>query len=532
MKILVADKISQSGIDYLRAQAEVDVVEAYGRSEAELIAMVGDVDGIIVRSATTITSGILEAAPRLKAVGRAGVGVDNIDVEAASDRGVIVMNTPGGNTIATAELAFTHMLCTARPVPQANASMKAGKWDKKAYQGAELYKKTLGILGLGRIGTEIAKRAKAFGMTVLAYDPYLTGARAEQLSVRKVELDALFAEADFITIHMPKTEATANMINAASLAKMKRGVRIVNCARGGLIDEAALAEALATGQVAAAGLDVFETEPLGADSALREYDNVVLTPHLGASTHEAQENVGLEVVECVLDAARGGWVRNAVNAPSIDPEQLQVMRPYVGLAERLGRLMQQLVPAEITVLKVIYSGKLVNMDVKPVHRAFQRGYLRGITTDVNDVNAPRIMERLGIRCDLVQTTLERDYTELIRVEAVDAQAREYAIEGTLIGKSQSPRLTHAMGRDIESPLNEKILLVIENEDRPGIVGMVGMALAAFEVNISNMSLSRTSPGELAYNICGLDSDPPQAMLEQISANAAIKALRVVHLGGD
>lgn len=529
MKILVADKISESGIAYLREQADVEVVEAYGSSEEQLMQLAADADGIIVRSASTITRAIIEAAPVLKAVGRAGVGVDNIDLEAATDRGVIVMNTPGGNTIATAELAFTHLLSTARPVPQANASMKSGKWDKKAFQGSELFRKTLGILGLGRIGSEVARRANAFGMRVLAYDPFLTTSRAEQLEVEKVELDRLLAEADFITIHMPKTEETRNLINAGTLAKMKDGVRIVNCARGGLVDESDLAEAVRSGKVAAAGLDVFEKEPLAEDSPLRELDQLVMTPHLGASTQEAQENVGLEVAECVLEAVRGGWVRNALNAPSVDPKQLQVLKPYLSLAYKLGTLIQQLTPSEIERIRLTYSGKLVQMDVKPLNRAFQRGYLRRVTNDVNDVNAPRIMERLGIRGEIVQTNLERDYTELIRVEAFDGSGNSFAVEGTLIGKSQSPRLTHAMGRDLESPLDESVLLVIENEDKPGIVGMVGTALAKRNLNISNMSLSRTSQGELAFNICGLDGVPDKELIREIEADPAIKALRVVSL---
>jgi D-3-phosphoglycerate dehydrogenase / 2-oxoglutarate reductase len=530
MKILVADKIAQSGVDYLKAQDDVEVVEAYGSTPARLEALAADVDAIIVRSASTVTAEIIAAAPRLKAVGRAGVGVDNIDLEAATDRGILVMNTPGGNTIATAELAFTHLLCSARPIPQANASMKAGEWEKKAFsQGAELFQKTLGVLGLGRIGTEVAKRALAFEMRVLAYDPYLTAARAEQLGVEKVELEALFAAADFITVHMPKTEATTNMLNAAAFAKMKPGVRIVNCARGGLIDEAALAEAIAAGKVAASGLDVFEAEPLPMESPLRELKQVVLTPHLGASTLEAQENVGLEVAQIIVEALRGGMTRNAVNAPAIDPALLKALRPYLVLGEKLGTLIQQLTPDQICKMRFIYSGKLAEMDVKPLNRAIQRGYLRRITNDVNDVNAPRVMERLGITGESVKTNLERDYTELIRIEACDAADRCYVLEGTLLGRSQQPRLTFANGRDVECSLLDKFLLVIENEDVPGIVGMLGMVLAKHGVNISNMSLSRNNVGGIALNICGLDSRPPAEALKEIADHPRIKRADLVDL---
>lgn len=530
MKILVADKIAQSGIDYLRAQSDVEVLEAYGSTPEQLAALASDVDAIIVRSASSVTAEIIAAAPRLRAVGRAGVGVDNIDAEAATDRGIIVMNTPGGNTIATAELAFTHLLCSARPIPQANASMKSGEWNKKAFsKGAELFEKTLGILGLGRIGTEVAKRALAFKMRVLAYDPYLTKARAEQLGVEKVELDALFAAADFITVHMPKTEATENMLNADAFAKMKTGVRIVNCARGGLIDEADLAAAIASGKVAAAGLDVFSAEPLVDDSPLRGYDQVVLTPHLGASTVEAQENVGLEVAEIIVEALRGGMVRNAINAPSVDPAVLKTLRPYLILGEKLGTVIQQLTPDQVCKMRFIYSGKLVDTDVKPLNRALQRGYLRRITNDVNDVNAPRVMERLGITGESVKTNLERDYTELIRIEACDDQDRCYVIEGTLLGRSQQPRLTFANGRDVECSLMDRYLLVIENEDVPGIVGMLGTVMAKHGVNISNMSLSRNNVGGIALNICGLDSRPPAEALDEIRNHPQIKRAVLVDL---
>jgi D-3-phosphoglycerate dehydrogenase len=531
MKILIADKIAASGVAFLKDQDGIDVVEAYGSTPEQLRELAADADAIIVRSASSVTRDIIDAAPKLKAVGRAGVGVDNIDVEAASDKGVIVMNTPGGNTIATAELAFTHLLCSARPIPQAHGSMKAGKWNKKAYQGSELYEKTLGILGLGRIGSEVAKRALGFGMKVLAYDPYLTSQRARELEVEKVELDKLLATADFITVHMPKTEATANLLNAAAFAKMKDGVRLVNCARGGLVNEADLAEAIQSGKVRAAGLDVFSQEPLSDDSPLRELERVVLTPHLGASTEEAQENVGVEVAECILEALQGGWIRNAINAPSIDPKQLQVLRPYLNLAYKLGTAIQQLTPTEISRIRLTYSGKLANLDVKPLNRAFQKGYLRLITTDVNDVNAPRIMERLGIEGEIVQSSLEREYTELIRVETVDATGTEVSIEGTLIGKSQTPRLTRVNERNLESPLDEKYLLVLENEDEPGIVGMVGTVLGKAGLNISNMSLGRNTVGGVALNICGLDSQPEASVVEEIRSHPAIKNLRLINLNG-
>jgi len=530
MKILVADKISQIGIEYLRGKEGIEVIEAYDSSPAQLASLASDVDAIIVRSASSVTAEIIAAAPKLKAVGRAGVGVDNIDVDAASDRGVIVMNTPSGNTIATAELAFTHLLCSARPIPQANASMKSGEWNKKAFSGTELFQKTLGILGLGRIGSEVAKRAKAFGMRVIAYDPFLTTARAEQLGVEKVELDELFPQVDFITIHMPKTESTANMINKESIAKMKRGVRIVNCARGGLIVEADLAAAVAEGQVAASGLDVYSAEPLVADSPLRAHGSIVLTPHLGASTAEAQENVGLEVAEAIYAALTGGQLQNAINAPSVDPKVLKALRPYLVLGQRLGTLIQQVTPDEVVKLRLIYSGSLIDQDVKPLTSAIQKGYLRRISSDVNDVNAPRVMNRLGITGEVVKSDLEGDYTEMIRIEAYGEDKRVYQVEGTLIGKNHIPRLTHVNGRGIDCSLDEDYLLVIENDDVPGIVGMLGNVLARHGVNISNMSLSRNlDESERALNICGLDSKPSKEVIDEILSHEHVHRADLVQL---
>lgn len=530
MKVLVADKIAAKGVEFLRAQDDLEVIEAYGSTPEELKALAVDVQAIIVRSASSVTAEILEAAPQLKAVGRAGVGVDNIDVPAATDRGVVVLNTPGGNTIATAELAFTHLMASARPIAQANASMKAGRWEKKQFAGSELYGKTLGILGLGRIGSQVAKRALAFEMTVLAYDPYLTRERAEALGVEPVTLEALLPRVDFITIHMPKTDATRNMLDAKAFAQMKDGVRIVNCARGGLIHEGDLAEALSSGKVGAAGLDVFEEEPLAADSPLRAFDQLVLTPHLGASTVEAQENVGLEVAQSIVEVLRGGWVNNALNAPAVDPATLKLLRPYLALAYRLGTLLQQTTPNALEGIRITYSGKLVDLEVRPLTRAFQRGYLRKITTDVNDVNAPRIMKRLGIEGESVKTTLEREYTELIRVEATGGgEGGPYVVEGTLMGRSQTPRLTLINGREVEAPLDEAYLLVFENEDVPGIVGTVGTVMAAHGVNISNMSLSRNAVGGLALNLCGLDSQPPAAALDELRSNPAIRQLYLVDL---
>jgi D-3-phosphoglycerate dehydrogenase / 2-oxoglutarate reductase len=529
MKILVADKISPTGVAYLRQQAGFEVIEAYGSSPARLIELVKDVHAIAVRSETRITREVIAAAPKLQVVGRAGVGVDNIDVEAATDRGVVVMNTPSGNTIATAELTFTHILCGARPVPQAAASMKAGQWDRKSFSGIELFKKTLGIVGLGRIGTEVARRAQAFGMRVLAYDPYLAPSRAKAMQVEAVALDDLLRESDYITVHMPLTEQTQYMIDEAALAKCRKGVRLFNCARGGIIQESALVAALKSGQVAAAGLDVFEEEPLAADSELRRLPNVTLTPHLGASTAEAQESVGLEVAEAITEALRGGIIRNAVNMPTIDAATLKVLGPYLDLGAKLGTLVQQLAPGRVEKLRVTYWGKIVELDANPVTRAIQRGFLRRISgEEINFVNAPVQLQRLGVQMEVVKSNAEADYTELIQVEAVGEKGAAVSAAGTLLGKGNAPRLVALNGREVEAA-PAGILLVYENLDTPGVIGMVGTLMGRERINIAAMSISRMSEGGTALTVLNLDSQPADLVLKELRSHPAIKQAVLVHL---
>jgi len=528
MKILVADKIADSGVALLREQG-FEVVEAFKTSSPDkVIELVGDVDAIIVRSATKITREVIMAAPKLKAVGRAGVGVDNIDIDAATERGVIVMNTPGGNTIATCELAFTHLLCSARPVAQARASIYDGKWDKKSFAGIELNGKTLGILGLGRIGSQLAKRAIAFNMRVLAYDPYLTEERAHSIGVEKMELEELLPLVDYISIHMPKTAETTHMINEAAIAQMKDGVRIVNCARGGLVDEAALAVALKSGKVAAAGLDVFEEEPMAANNPLRGLPNLVTTPHLGASTVEAQEGVGIEVAEAIGSVLKGGMIRNAINAPSVDPATLKILSPYIRLGEVLGTVLQQMCCRDVKKISIHGWGKMTTYDNLPVMRAVQRGYLRKIAQDINDVNAPRAMKRLGVEVTASHSNTDVDYMDLLSVEAECASGETYGVAGTIFGKSQKPRMVHLNGRDVEAVLSG-YLLVVENNDVPGIVGHIGMVLAKHGLNIANMSLSRNNVGGLALNICTLDSKPTAEAQEELLKHKDIKEVHLVDL---
>jgi len=528
MKVLVADKIAPAGVEFLRQQEGIEVVEAYGSSPEQILELVKDVHAIAVRSETKITAEVMDAAPLLKAVGRAGVGVDNIDVDAATDRGIVVMNTPTGNTIATAELTFTHMLCATRPVAQACGSMKAGNWDRKKFSGTELNGKTLAVLGMGRIGSEVAKRAQAFGMTVLAYDPYLTERRAKNLDVELATLEQAFAEADYITVHMPLTDSTKDLINADAMAKMKDGVRLINCARGGIINEKDLAEAVKSGKVAAAGMDVYVEEPLDKESELRKLDNLVLTPHLGASTKEAQESVGIEVAEALVKVLTAGEVVNAVNMPSVDARTLKTLRPYLQLGEALGTLLQQLTPSQVDKLQIAYWGKVASLDAMPLTRAIQKGYLKRISGEnVNDVNAPSKIKELGIEVETVKSSEDADYTELVEVSATMPDGETISVGGSLFSRNQRPRVVSLYGRPVEfSPRGTVIIL--QNQDVPGIVGKLGSILGKDSVNIANLSLSRSDdPAKDTLAVYEVDSRPSDAALKEIEATEGIRKVQVI-----
>ena len=529
MKIFVADRIAPAGVTYLKEQKGFQVIEAYGSPPEKVLELARDAAAIIVRSETKISAEVLAVAKDLKAVGRAGVGVDNIDVDAATERGVVVLNTPSGNTIATAELTFTHMLCGSRPIVQAGASMRAGDWNRKAFAGTELFGKTLGICGMGRIGSEVAKRAQAFGMHILGYDPFLTQERAETLGIVKVEFDTILAKSDYLTVHVPLTEKTRGLFDEAAFAKMKDGVRVFNCARGGIIKESALITAIESGKVAAAGCDVYESEPLSGESPLRKFPNVVLTPHLGASTKEAQEGVGLEVAQAITELLRNDIVHNAVNMPSVDRRALEVLRPYLKLGEGLGAVLQQITPGAIDKLRITYWGNVVDLDVLPLTRAIQCGYLRNISgTEVNNVNVTRKFKEMGIQVEVTQSNKESDYNEFIQVEAGSPNQEFSSVAGTLIGKAQRPRLVYLNGYDIEVNLEGAALLVLRNEDIPGIVGMLGTLLGHHSVNIANMSLSRQEGRDYALAIYELDSDPPPEALKELSEHPKIRSVHLVH----
>ena len=526
-KVLVADPIAQRGIDELSNGGALDVTVKLGLKPEELLAIIGEFHGLVVRSETKATAKVIEAATNLRVIGRAGVGVDNVDVDAATKRGVIVMNTPGGNTISTAEHAFSLMVSTARNIPQANASVQGGKWDRKTFVGVELYNKTLAILGMGRIGTEIARRAIAFGMRVLAYDPYLSASRARSLQVELIEsLDEIIPQADFITMHMPLTAETKYMLNAERLAKAKKGVRIVNCARGGLIDETALVEALKTKQVASAALDVFEVEPLPADSPLRGLPNLILTPHLGASTAEAQEGVGIEVAEQIRAALLSGEIRNAVNMPSIDAKTLAVIGPHISLGEKLGLFLSQIAAKRCDSLNINFSGKINETDTTPITRAVLAAFLRAAGGgEVNVVNAPAFAETLGLKVTESRESNVGDFAELIELTAT-GETGWVSVAGTFFGNT--PRIVKINGRHVEAR-PEGVVFLLENRDRPGIVGHVGTLFGKHQVNIAGMSLSRNEAGGEALTVLNLDSVPGEALIKELTAESDIHSAQVVQL---
>ncbi len=526
-KVLIADSISPRGIQELSRDGALDVAIHTGLPEAELVKIIPDFSAIIVRSQTKVTGAILNAGSKLRVVGRAGVGVDNVDVETATRRGVIVLNAPGGNTVSTAEHAFSLLLSVARKIPPAEASIRSGKWDRKSFEGVELYNKTLGVIGMGRIGSELSRRAIAFGMRVIAYDPYLSATRARSLQVELVEeLDDLLASADFISVHTPLTAETHHLVDLARLQKTRRGVRIINCARGGLIDEAALAHALEDRHVAGAALDVFETEPLPADSPLRNAPNLVLTPHLGASTAEAQESVGIEIAQSIRAALLDGTIRNAVNMPNLDAKTLAIVGPHLRFGEKLGRFLSQIAPKRVDALNINYSGKVNEVDTTAITRSVLKGFLQSAGgSDVNEVNAPAFAESLGLKISESRLSAPGDYTDMLELSAV-AEGKTVSVGGAFFGAT--PRIVSINSRPVEAKPHG-VVLVLENTDRPGMVGRIGTMLGAHAVNIATMSLSRNQAGGTALTVLNLDTAPSDALLAEIRASEDIRSAQVIEL---
>jgi len=526
-KVLIADAISQRGVDELSRDGAIEAAVKTGLSEKELVDLIPDFSGLVVRSQTKVTAGVLNAGTKLRVVGRAGVGVDNVDVETATRRGIIVLNAPGGNTISTAEHAFSLLLSAARKIPQADANVRSKNWDKKNFEGVELYNKTLGVIGMGRIGSELSRRAIAFGMRVVAYDPYLSATRARSLQVELVdELDDLLTSADFISLHTPLTAETRHILDAARLQRTKRGVRIINCARGGLIDENALLKALQDGHVAAAALDVFETEPLPADSPLRGALNLVLTPHLGASTAEAQESVGIEIAHSIRAALLEGTIRNAVNMPSLDAKTLAIIGPHLRFGEKLGRFLSQLASKRVETLNINYSGKVNEVDTTAITRSILKGFLQiAGGNEVNEVNAPSFAKTLGLEVSESRLSAPGDYTDMLELSAA-GEGKTVSVGGAFFGVT--PRIISINSRPVEARPHG-VVLVLENTDRPGMVGRVGTLLGGHGVNIATMSLSRNQAGGTAFTVLNLDTAPSEELLREIRASDDIHSAQVIQL---
>jgi D-3-phosphoglycerate dehydrogenase len=522
-RILISDQMDPKAAEIFRANG-VEVDEKTGLSKEELKAIIGDYDGLAIRSSTKVTKDLLEAATNLKVIGRAGIGVDNVDIPAATAKGIVVMNTPFGNSITTAEHAIALMFALARDLPAADLSTQAGKWEKNRFMGVELTSKTLGLIGCGNIGSIVADRALGLRMKVVAFDPFLTPERAVELGVEKVELDQLLARADFITLHTPLTEQTRNILSRENLARTKRGVRIVNCARGGLIDEAALRDALDSGQVAGAALDVFVEEP-AKDNPLFGAPGLVATPHLGASTTEAQVNVAIQVAEQMSEFLTRGGVTNALNMPSLSAEEAPRLRPYMELAEKLGSLVGQLSHGSLAGISVEVEGAAAELNMKPITGAVLAGYMRVHSDTVNMVNAPFLAKERGLDVREIRHDREGDYHTLLRVSAVTSTG-ERSVSGTLFGNS-APRLVEIFGIKVEAELEGEMIYIV-NEDAPGFIGRLGTILGEAGVNIGTFHLGRRAAGEEAVALVSVDNHiEPElvARLETIPGVKRVKPLR-------
>ena len=516
-KVLISDKMDPKAAQIFRERG-VEVDEITGKTPEEVIAIIGQYDGLAIRSSTKVTKAILAAATNLKVIGRAGIGVDNVDIPAASAQGVVVMNTPFGNSITTAEHAIALMFALARQLPEADASTQAGKWEKNRFMGVEVTSKTLGLIGAGNIGSIVADRALGLRMKVIAFDPFLSPERAVELGVEKVELDDLLARADFITLHTPLTDQTRNILSAEALAKTKQGVRIINCARGGLIDEAALKAGLNSGHIGGAALDVFVTEP-AKESPLFGTPNFVSTPHLGASTDEAQVNVAIQVAEQMSDYLMSGGITNALNVPSLSAEEAPRLKPYMTLAEKLGSLVGQLTTGSIGRISIHSEGAAAELNQKPMVSAVLAGFLRTQTDTVNMVNAPLLAKERGMEVREVRTEREGDYHTLLRV-SVKTDAGERSVAGTLFGDA-APRLVELFGIKVEADLAGHMLYVV-NEDAPGFIGRLGSLLGEQGVNIGTFHLGRRSAGGEAVLLLSVDDAVTPELLAKVRALAGVK----------
>jgi D-3-phosphoglycerate dehydrogenase len=521
-KVLIADRMSPKAAEIFRSRG-IEVDEKPGLAKDELKAIIGDYDGLAIRSSTKVTADLLAAAGRLKVVGRAGIGVDNVDVPAASARGVVVMNTPFGNSITTAEHAIALMFALARQLPEADASTQAGKWEKNRFMGVELTAKTLGLIGCGNIGGIVADRAHGLRMKVIAYDPFLTPERAQDLGVEKVTLDELLARADFISLHTPLTDSTRNILSRENLMKTKRGVRIINCARGGLIDEAALKDLLDSGHIAGAALDVFQEEPATA-SPLFGTRGFVSTPHLGASTEEAQVNVAIQVAEQMADFLLTGAIENALNMPSVSGEDAPRLRPYMSLAEKLGALASQLEGAEIRTITVEAEGAAAELNIKPITAAAVAGVMRQFSDTVNMVNAPFIARDRNIEIAEVRHERDTDYQTLLRV-TLRTPDGERSVAGTLFAGS-TPRLVEIGGIKVEADFAPRMLYIV-NEDKPGFIGRLGTLLGNAGVNIGTFHLGRRNAGGEAVLLLSVDQSIPEPLMWELCRLPGVRTVKAL-----
>ncbi len=527
MKILISDELSEKGKEVLLKAEGIEVDDRGGISKEDLLKCINQYDGLIVRSQTKVTEELISKAGKLKVIGRAGVGVDNVDVDAATKSGIVVLNTPDVNTISTAEHTFSMLLALSRNIPQAVASLKAGKWERGKFVGTEVRGKTLGVIGLGRIGTEVVQRAQAFQMRVLAYDPFMSLEKAAKLKIEIAEMSRIFKESDYITVHTPLTSETRGMIGKEAFAKMKDGVRIINCARGGIVDEAALEEAIKSGKVAGAALDVYAEEPPKRTSLLA-LDHVICTPHLGASTEEAQLNVAIDVAHSMVDALQGKTIRNAVNMPSLDSETLKQIQPYLFLSEKLGSLIAQLLEGSVEQVRLNYSGKVSEVNTDPVTVAILKGLLGHVLQmNVNMVNAHLIAKDRGIKVIEQKTSDVEEFSDLIMIE-VKTSVRTFTVAGTLLGKRNEPRVVKIDDNFVDA-VPAGFLLIVTNIDRPGIIGALGTVLGQNNINIAGMTVGRKEVGKHAVTVVNVDSIVPREVLKKIVALADIVNCKMVEL---
>lgn len=524
-KVLISDKLEKEGLDILTSEKNISVDCKFGIPAAELKTIIGDYDALIVRSGTQVTADIIGSAGKLKVIGRAGVGLDNVDLPAATKKGIVAMNTPAGNTTSTAEHTMSMILALSRNIAQAVASVKAGKWERAKFTGVEIYGKTLGIIGLGRIGSTVAKMAQGFGMKTIGYDPFLSAEIAAKNGIALTDLETIYKTADYITVHIPKTDETTNMIGEKQIALMKKSVRLINCARGGIIDEKALATALKDKRIAGAALDVYDVEPPDFSLELFKLDNCLTTPHLGASTSEAQVNVAIEIAHAVKDALLGRGIRNAANFPSLSEEAYKGVEPYLNLGERMGKFAGQLVQGRVSSVQVTYSGSVTKQNIKAVTMAIAKGILTPVLGEgVNTINALNMMKDRGVNIAEVSSNVEGEYVNSIAID-ISTDKENVSLLGTLTSNKQ-PRIVKINNVYVEA-IPAGHMLFINNNDKPGIIGAIGTILAQANINIAGITLGRENQQGVAVSVVNVDGEIPDKVIEQLRQTKNILFVKTI-----